>query len=312
LRLSLVQAERATAYSLGEEDKVKVSGFTFVRNAIRLGYPIRESMESILPVVDELIVNVGNSDDDTLGLVTSIASPKIKVVTARWDPLLRQGGRVLAVQADLALSHCTGDWAFYIQADEVLHERDFDIVTHAMSRSLHDPRVEGLLFDFIHFYANYHTRGTGRKWYRREVRIVKTGLGISAWRDAQGFRINGRKLRVRQSGAKIYHYGWVRDPKLMKAKIVEMARFWHDDKTVKARYIPGGPDFIYDTGGRLRQFRGSHPSVMAKRIRASLDEVPISPAPSRRPSLRGRIMDWLDERYGWHPGEYKNYELVGD
>ena len=117
-----------------------------------LDYPVRESILSILPVVDELVVNVGDSNDDTLDLVSSIASPKIKAVTTRWDPLLRSGGRVLALQADVALSHCTGDWAFYIQADEVVHERDLKTIREAMGRHLRDTRVEGLLFDFVHFY----------------------------------------------------------------------------------------------------------------------------------------------------------------
>jgi hypothetical protein len=289
---------------------VKVSGFTFVKNAIKLGYPIRESISSILPIVDELVVNVGDSDDDTLGLVTSIPSQKIKVVLSHWDPLLRNGGRILAVQADLALSFCTGDWAFYIQADEVLHERDLATVKNVLTRYHHDFRVEGLLFDFIHFYANYHTCGVGRKWYRREVRVIRTGAGIEAWRDAQGFRRNGKKLRVKPSGANMYHYGWVREPRLMKNKVVEMARFWHDDRTVEARYMPGGPDFVYDTGGRLTSFRGSHPAVMAARISATQREGTVTPERPRHTSLRDKIMDWLDERCGWHPGEYKNYKLL--
>ena len=289
---------------------MKVSGFTFVRDGIRLGYPVRESITSVLPVVHEMIVNVGDSEDDTLGLVESIPSDKIKVLESRWDPLLRSGGRVLAAQADLALSRCTGDWALYIQADEVLHERDHTTVRETMARHLDDSITEGFLFDFIHFYANYQTLGVGRRWYRREVRIIRTGIGIEAWRDAQGFRRNGEKLRVRPSGASMYHYGWVREPELMKTKIVETAKLWHDDRTVETRYMPGGPTFRFDTGGRLSPFRGSHPAVMADRVSASLREGAVAPATSRRGSLRDRLLDWLDERFGWHPGEYKNYELV--
>jgi glycosyltransferase involved in cell wall biosynthesis len=291
---------------------VKVSGFTFVRNAVMLDYPVRESILSILPLVDEMVVNVGDSDDDTLSLVDSIPSAKIKVVTTRWDPLLRSGGRVLAAQANVGLSHCTGDWALYIQADEAVHERDLEIIQRAMIRYLRDTRVEGLLFDFVHFYANYHTCGVGRKWYRREVRVIRNCAGIQAWRDAQGFRRDGRKLVVRPSGAKIYHYGWVRDPRLMKTKIVQTARLWHDDRTVETKYMPGGPDFRYDTGGRLCAFRGTHPAVMAERIADSLLKGPASPAPSRPSPLRNRILDWVDELTGWRPGEYRNYKLMSE
>ena len=287
---------------------MRVSAFTFVRNAIRLDYPIVESISSVLPLVDEFVVNVGDCSDDTPRLIESIGSPKIKILRSRWDPGIRTGGRMLAIQADLALSHCTGDWAVYIQADEVLHEDDLPKVRAALGSRLNDGRVEGLLFDFVHFYGNYHTLGVGRKWYDREIRVVRTGVGISAWRDAQGFRLNGKKLRVVDSGAKIYHYGWARDPARMKAKIVELARWWHDDRTLDDKYDAGTVDFVFNTGGSLAPFRGSHPAVMADRIRSSR---PASHAvEAGAVSIRHRLLDWIDKRVGWHPGRYSNYVLL--
>ena len=35
---------------------MKVSGFTFLRNAQKLGYPFAQSIRSILPIVDEFVI----------------------------------------------------------------------------------------------------------------------------------------------------------------------------------------------------------------------------------------------------------------
>ena len=83
---------------------MKVAGFTFIRNAVRYDYPVVESITSLLPLVDELVVCVGNSDDSTLALIESIASPKIKIFHSVWDDSLREGGKVLAVETNKALA----------------------------------------------------------------------------------------------------------------------------------------------------------------------------------------------------------------
>ena len=42
---------------------MKVSGFTFIKNAEMLGYPFIESIQSVLPIVDEFIIAVGKIDE---------------------------------------------------------------------------------------------------------------------------------------------------------------------------------------------------------------------------------------------------------
>jgi len=156
---------------------MRTSGFTFVRDAVRLGYPILPAIRSILPLVDELVVNVGISPDGTLDLVRSLGDPRVVVLESRWDEAQLERGRVLAHQTDLALARCTGQVCLYVQADEALHEDDHPAVRAALDRLHDDARLEGLLFDYVHFYGSFHTVGVSRRWYRREVRAVKNGAG---------------------------------------------------------------------------------------------------------------------------------------
>ena len=59
-----------------------ISGFSMVRNAVKLYYPVKESIESILPIVDEFVIALGNCDDDdqTLEEIKKINSNKIKII----------------------------------------------------------------------------------------------------------------------------------------------------------------------------------------------------------------------------------------
>ena len=194
---------------------MKISGFTFVRNAIKFDYPVVEAILSILPICDEIIVAVGNSDDDTLSLIRSINSPKIKIIETVWDDTLRKGGQVLAVETDKALAAVSpdADWCFYIQGDEVVHEQYLPIIKQAMEENLHQKKVEGLLFKYTHFYGSYQYVADSYKWYRREIRVIRNTGKIRSYKDAQGFRtIDNQKLIVKLIDAYVYHYGWVKPP----------------------------------------------------------------------------------------------------
>jgi hypothetical protein len=178
-----------------------------------------------------MIVSVGKSDDGTEALIRSIPSDKIKIVHSVWDPGLREGGKILAVETDKAFQHIDpdSDWAFYIQADEVVHEKYHGAIRKAAEQYLHDKKVDGLLFHYLHFYGTYDYVGDSRKWYHREVRIIRNDKSIRSYKDAQGFRRNGKRLPVKLIDAYVYHYGWVKDPYKMKQKIYNAGKLWHSD-----------------------------------------------------------------------------------
>ncbi|MGH2566706.1 MAG: glycosyltransferase, partial [Bacteroidota bacterium] len=165
---------------------MKISGFSFVRNAVQYDYPFLEAIQSILSLCDEFIIAVGKSEDDTFEQLRSLNSPKIKIIETVWDESLRAGGAILAQQTNVALDHVSGDWAFYMQADEVVHEKDLSTIRRAMEQHVTDKEVEGLLFSYKHFYGSYRHVGDSRRWYRREIRVIRPGIGVRSWGDAQG------------------------------------------------------------------------------------------------------------------------------
>ena len=214
---------------------MKASGFTFVRNAVKFDYPVVEGMKSILPICDEFIVAVGNSEDNTIGLINSIGSPKIKIIETVWDDSLREGGKVLAVETNKAFDAISpdSDWAFYMQADECFHENDLPKIKSAMEKWKDDKRVDGFVFNHINFYGTFDYYADSRKWNKKEVRVIRNDKKIRSWKDAMSFRKNGEKLNVKFVDALIYHYGWVKSPIVQQKKRESFEKLWHDEEYLK-------------------------------------------------------------------------------
>lgn len=287
---------------------MKISGFSFVRNAVRFDYPFLESISSILPLCDEFVVAVGKSDDDTLLRLQSLRSPKLKIIETVWDDSQRKGGTILSQQTNLALDNASGDWAFYLQADEVVHENDLPAIAAALRRYQSDRAVEGILFSYKHFYGGYNYLGHSRRWYRREVRVVKTGIGVRSWGDAQGFRIQKRKLHVKPIDASIYHYGWVRSPRTQQTKQRSFHRLWHPDTWVE-EHVGDSTEFDYAQSGRLVPFADSHPAVMKARVASQDWQFAYDPSNVRIP-MKEKILDWIEMKTNIRIGEYRNYRLL--
>lgn len=247
---------------------MKVYGFTFIRNAIKFDYPIVEAIKSILPLCDEIIVAVGDSEDDTMQLIKSI-DPKVKVIETVWDDDLREGGRTLALETDKAYAAIPkdADWAFYIQGDEVIHEKYHENILNSMHKFVSDKNVDGLLFDYLHFYGSYQYVGSSLNWYQDEIRIVRVNSEIFSYRDAQGFRkYPNNKLNVKKVDASVFHYGWVKPPVKMQDKQLSFHKMWHNDEWLETNV---GSDRIFDYHANvceLSLFQETHPLVMKNRI----------------------------------------------
>jgi len=287
---------------------MKIVGFTFVRNGVIYDYPFLESIQSLLPLCDELIIAIGRSDDNTLEKVKSLQSSKIRIIESIWDDTLRKSGTILSQQTNLALDQAAGDWAVYLQADEVLHEKDYQRIRDAMNLYQNKFEVEGLLFNYKHFYGGYNYIGDSRRWYRREIRIVKPSNKVRSWGDAQGFRIDGRNIRVKLVDASIYHYGWVKPPDIQQLKQKYFNKLWHPDEWVDI-HIGETAEYDYRQGGKLRLFEGTHPAVMHNRVHGQnwlfkYDQNKV------QESLKEKLLDSVEKKCGWRIGEYKNYIII--
>lgn len=291
---------------------MKISGFTFIRNGNVLGYPFTQSIRSLLPLCDEVIVNVPRSTDGTLESVRAIGDPKLRVLESEWDETQRTSGLALSHHTNLALQACTGDWCVYIQGDEVLHEDSLPAMRMAMEREFGNPAVQGLLVDYTHFYGSYWTCVYGFGWYYQEVRVVRCDPNIRSRGDAQGFRtVQGEKLRVKPSGGRYFHYGHALKPEMAKRKLRNLSRLWHDDAGVEEE-VGRRPVGFYDDDQKVKRFTGTHPAVM-RDIVAAADWTYTS----RNPLIRfKRRYFWEDvallvkQCTGLTIGVHRNYRVI--
>lgn len=291
---------------------MRISGFSFVRNAVDLYYPVVESIRSALPICDEFVVAAGDSTDGTTALLRGLGDPKLRIIETVWDQSQFVRGASNAVQTNIALDSCIGDWCLYLQADEVLHEDDLAPLAARMRAYRDDPRVDGLLFEYLHFYADYDHVHRGHAWYRREVRAVRGRRGIRSWKSAQGFRhADGSKLRVVPAGARIFHYGWVRPPRRMSRKARALAEV-HLGAAGAREYVPDveqGYDF-----GQLRgrsRFTDSHPAVMRERIAACDWQVEPTDTQRKHDRLSQRALSFVENQLlGFRLAEHRNYVLI--
>lgn len=247
---------------------MKVSGFTFARNAVKLQYPIVESIRSILPIVDEFVVAIGAGEDDTAGLIRSIGSDKIRIIDSQWNPNLKSGGYVLAQQTNVALLNCTGEWAIYLQADEAIHERDHARLVELMRQYRADDRIEGLLLQRLSFFGDYDTV-LNMHPFRNDLacRVVKPHRFVLSRGDAAGFTVHpkykerGHRIRVVDTGLDVFHYCDVRPPSVSAQFQAEKNKLWTEQGTPTDYYERLPRSFV-------APFRGSHPAPMRERIAA--------------------------------------------
>jgi len=290
---------------------MKVAGFLFIRNAIKYNYPVEASIRSLLPLCDEVIVSIGNSEDGTEGLIRSIDSPKIRIYHTVWDDSLLEGGRVLAEETDKAFDKVSrsADWCIYLQGDEVLHEDDYPAIRKSMEQYKDDTRVEGLLFKYRHFYGSYDYLGDSRRWYSHEIRIIRNDRSIRSYRDAQGFRKEGRKLQVKPIDAYIYHYGWVRHPMHQLQKHLDFEKLYDSDRLAKDISTNQTKEFDYSSIDSLVKFTGTHPAAMQPVIQQQNWHF-AADISKKNFTLKTWVLYYIERYTGRRLFDYRNYKII--
>lgn len=239
---------------------MKISGFSFIRNALKYDYPIKECIDTLLGLCDEVVIVVAESEDETLSFIKSLEREHLKIIDSKWNPNL--GYNLLSELTNLAMSNCAGEWGIYLQSDEIIHEKYYSAILEAIKESNEDKEIEGLLFNYKHFYGSHRLYHLGRRFYRDEVRAIRLGAGIVSYGDAKGFRKDGRKLIVRRVNAEIYHYGWARDPKKMESKTRNFHQLWHSKESLKKIMEKEAGLYELEKNFHLISFEEDHPMIM--------------------------------------------------
>lgn len=294
---------------------MNISGFSYVRNGFEFGYPFLEAIQSVLPVCDEFVIAVGASTDGTSEAIAKLDPKKIKIIDTKWDMKLREGGKVFAQQANIALDNIAGDWAFHIQADEVIHENDLSKIVAAIEQNDSDKRVEGFILPFLHFWGSYKYIRTSRRVHNNEIRIFRNNKLVRSYADSQGFRKytsieayeqgeKGEKLTVKKIDAPVYHYNGVRSDAVQRKKM-ETFDFLHNAETTPDNY----KSFDYQNVDRVEVFNGSHPAVMKEKIAAASSDFVFDPKKSVW-KTKDKLMQPIEDILGFKIGEYRNYKLI--
>ncbi|SHN90849.1 FIG00496537: hypothetical protein [Bathymodiolus heckerae thiotrophic gill symbiont] len=285
---------------------MKVSAFTFIKNGQILGYPFIQSIQSILPIVDEFIINVGESEDDTLALIQSIKDPKIRIIQSMWNDNMHDRGYVYGQQKMIAQFNCTGDWAFYIEGDEVYHEEDLDKIQVSMQEYVDNPEVEALVFDFYHFYGNANSYLDSPGWYRSEARIIKNSIRSYApdglfWL-VLGSNKKGKYPKAKHTGVHCYHYGWVRSEEQMNLKSEKVQQYWGGE--------PAKIDYSQMDQFIIKEFTGAHPKIAQDWLPKEKGVYQVDPnyIPTKK-QKKHRLMLKLEKLFGLELSK-KHYKLI--
>ena len=285
---------------------MKVSAFTFIKNGQILGYPFIQSIQSILPIVDEFIINVGQSEDGTLALIQSIKDPKIRIIQSTWNDNMHDRGYVYGQQKMIAQFNCTGDWAFYIEGDEVYHEDDLDKIRASMQAHVDNPEVEALVFDFYHFYGNANSYLDSPGWYRSEARIIKNSVRSYApdglfWLVLDSNK-KGRYPKAKHTGARCYHYGWVRSEEQMNLKSEKVQQYWGGE--------PAKIDYSQMDQSIIKEFSGTHPKIVQDWLPQGKGIYQADPNyESTKKQKKHRLMLKLEEWFNLELSK-KHYKLI--
>jgi glycosyltransferase involved in cell wall biosynthesis len=274
---------------------------------VELGFPFEASIRSLLPLVDEFVVVVGQSNDDTLARIHALGSPKIRVIETIWNERMADRGFVYAQQKMMAQFACTGDWAFYLEGDELVHQAELANIRASVDQHHENPAVEALVFDYFHFYGTPDFVANSPAWYRRECRLIRNTIRSYA-PDGQYWLITadhkkGRNPQAALANAHIYHYGWVRSNEAMQKKLDQVSKFWSH----------GAPTIRYSQFDAqvLQPFTGTHPELVKPWLESSAEKS-FTTDPDYQLSKREKRHRWLmklEKAFGFDFSR-KHFKLV--
>jgi hypothetical protein len=152
-----------------------LSGYTLVRNVVKLNYPLEASILTYYPLCNEVVISYDpTTEDGTEKYIQDLARryPKIKPIPSPWNMDNHKDGTEITIQSNVALEACTSDWLLYVQADEAIHEGDQE----AIRAAIRNPDINGVLFDRRSFMGTLD-REIPEYFARNLLRLIRNGDG---------------------------------------------------------------------------------------------------------------------------------------
>lgn len=231
-----------------KERRSKIAGYTHVLDAESRGFPYVESILSMLGFCDEVVVVDGGSTDGTLEKIRAIGDPRIKVLERKWD--LSEPG-MDGMQKAFGRAMCSvgpDDFLWQQDADEVVHEDDYEKIRRLVRRFPRD--VDVLHLPVVELWGDAKTVRTDRhawKW-RLSRNSFRVTHGIN--KDARVVDQKTGRTHAKKGASDGCEY-----VDIMTGEHLPHKGFWTDELELLRRSDPA------EYGRRMNAVFGELPSV---------------------------------------------------
>jgi glycosyltransferase involved in cell wall biosynthesis len=241
--------------------KPGLSGYVCIRNAIFFDYCIREAVMSLLPVCDEVIISDGQSDDGTFEILKELAKmdSRVRIITYPWDNPVRDIG-FWTRWMNTARGHLRYATQLEVDADEIIDPAGYDQIRALVGTG------KSALFQRLNFWKDSkHLAPENVACGTQVARLGPTSAWMCSDEPFPAVNPNIRTDAEPFPTLRIFHYGFIRDPKafVRKSVAVQNMFFGSCDSRITEMDAQGKDwrDRDYFEGLKLREYNDYHPEV---------------------------------------------------